>query len=72
MLVSYASDIVVRLPFPQPFDCIIMRRSTLLKAKPEYVVRLAKWLRLHIDGMSAHQIAKLVYWRITRSGINRH
>lgn len=49
-----------------------MRRRTLLKAKPEYVLRLAKWLHLHIDGMSSRQIAKLVYWRITRTGCNRY
>lgn len=49
-----------------------MRRSTLLKAKPENVVRLAHYLKLHIDGMSIRQIAKLVYWRITRTGYNRY
>ena len=49
-----------------------MRRGTLFKAKPDYVVRLARYLKLHIDGMSHRHIAKLVYWRITRSGYNRH
>lgn len=49
-----------------------MRRGTLLKAKPEYLIRLAKWLHLHIDGMSHRHIAKLVYWRITRTGYNRY
>jgi hypothetical protein len=26
-----------------------MRRGTLIKAKPEYVVRLARYLKLHLD-----------------------
>ena len=41
-------------------------RSTLGKAKPENLLRLAKALRLHTNGMSHRQISKLVYWRITR------
>jgi hypothetical protein len=49
-----------------------MRRSTLIKSKPEYVVRLARYFKLHIDGMSHRHIAKLVYWRITRTGYNRY
>ena len=49
-----------------------MKRGTLLKAKPENVIRLAKYLKLHINGMSHRQIASLVYWRITRTGYNRY
>lgn len=43
-----------------------MKTATLKKAKPENVVRLAKWLKLDIDGMSHRHIVKLVKWRITR------
>ena len=43
-----------------------MKRSTLKKAKPEDVIRLAKWLKLRIDGMSHRQVIKLIYWLITR------
>lgn len=43
-----------------------INKSDLKKSKPENVIRLAKWLRLHIDGMSLRQIIKLIYWRITR------
>jgi hypothetical protein len=49
-----------------------MKRSTLRQAKPENVLRLAKWLHLQIDGMSHRQIIHLVRWRITRTGFNRH
>ena len=47
-------------------------RADLKKAKPENVIRLAKWLKLNIEGMSIRQIIQLVYWRITRTGYNRH
>jgi len=43
-----------------------MKKSTLKKAKPENVIRLAKWLRLHIDGMSLRQVIKLICWLTTR------
>lgn len=43
----------------------------LRKAKPENVIRLAKWLQLYIDGMSLGQIIRLIRWRVTR-GISRH
>jgi hypothetical protein len=49
-----------------------MRLKTLRKAKPEAVLRLANWYHLHIDGMSYRQILKLVKWRVTRNGMNRH
>ena len=49
-----------------------MKLSTLKKANPENILRLAKWLRLHVDGMSYNQIVKLVKWRITRGIHNRH
>ena len=45
--------------------------AQLKKAKPENVIRLAKWLKLDIEGMSIQQIIKLVRWRITR-GVSRH
>jgi len=44
----------------------------LKKAKSENVIRLARWLKLHIDNMSMRQIIKLVYWRITRNPNSRH
>jgi hypothetical protein len=43
-----------------------MKRSTLKAAKPEDVVRLAKWLKLRIDGMKHKQIVSLVYWLLSR------
>lgn len=46
-----------------------MKRSTLRKSKPEYIIRFAKWLDLSIYGMSHNQIANLIYWRITRSTV---
>lgn len=47
-------------------DPICISRKNLKKAKPENVKRLARWLKLDIDGMSDAQIVKLVWWRITR------
>lgn len=38
----------------------------LKKAKPENLIRLAKALKLRIEGMRHGQIARLVRWRITR------
>ena len=43
-----------------------IKKNTLLRAKPSNVIRLAKYLNLYTDQMSHHQVAKLVYWRITR------
>lgn len=51
---------------------LVMKLSTLKKAKPEDVLRLAKWLRLRINGMSYNQILKLIKWRTTRGEHNRH
>ena len=45
---------------------MLLSRHILRKAKPENLIRLAKWLKLHIDGISHRQIVNLVYWRITR------
>lgn len=50
---------------------MLIKIAHLKKAKPENVIRLAKWLKLHIEGMSIEQIIRLVYWRITR-GKTRH
>jgi hypothetical protein len=44
----------------------MITKSDLRKAKPENVRRLAKWLDLHIDGMSDRQVIKLVHWYLTR------
>lgn len=36
------------------------------RLNPAGLRRLAKFLRLHIDGMSDRQIVKLVWWLLTR------
>lgn len=33
---------------------------------PGSVSRLARYLKLHTDGMSVRQVIKLVYWRLSR------
>ena len=38
--------------------------NNLKKAKPENVIRLARFLKLRIQGMSIGQIIRLVHWRI--------
>lgn len=44
-----------------------MSRKTLRAATPENLIRLGKWLKLDTDAVVSHkQLAKLVYWRITR------
>jgi len=50
---------------------IKMEKRWLKNAKPENVVRLAKWLKLEISGMSHRQIIKLVKWRCNRGVHNR-
>ena len=49
-----------------------IKKRHLMNAKPENLIRLAKSLRLQINGMSHKQIAKLVYWRIRRDNLNRY
>lgn len=49
-----------------------IRRGHLIRSKPEDILRLARWLRLQIQGMKHKQIASLVYWRVTRNENNRH
>lgn len=46
---------------------MIIKKHHLKNAKPENVVRLAKFLKLNIDGMSHKQIISLVWWRLTRN-----
>ncbi|MDI1433872.1 hypothetical protein [Polyangium sorediatum] len=51
-----------------------MRRGTLRKAarlNPGGLLRLARFLRLRVEGMSLRQVASLVYWRITRGRYRR-
>jgi len=51
-----------------------MRRGTLRRAariNPRGLLRLARFLRLRVEGMSPRQVANLVYWRITRDGYRR-
>jgi hypothetical protein len=43
-----------------------IKRSTLKKAKPENLLRLAKYLKLRTDGMSHRNVSKLIYWLLTR------
>lgn len=49
-----------------------MRRSTIGKAKIDNVFRLAKWLKLQINGMSFRQVVKLIRWRITRNNLSSY
>jgi len=44
-----------------------LTKSQLRRAKPEALVRFARWLKLrNIDEMSHRQLASLVHWLITR------
>ncbi len=38
----------------------------------ENILRLAKYLRLNIKGMSLRQIKKLIKWRLSRNINNRY
>lgn len=50
-----------------------IRRGTLIRANPDDVLRLARYLRLKVgQSWSRKHVAALVYWRITRNQINRH
>ena len=40
--------------------------STLKGSQPANLARLAKHLKLRVDGMKHGQIARLVHWRLTR------
>lgn len=51
---------------------MIIKRGLLKKAKPENVIRLAIYLKLYINKMSINQIIGLIYWRLSRTGYNRH
>ena len=52
-------------------DSTIIKTSTLRKSKPENLLRLAKFLKLHTDGMSHRQIASLIHWLLTRQDKRR-
>lgn len=41
-----------------------MTKKSLLKAKPEYLIRLAKWLKLDINGLRHSEIAYQIYFHI--------
>jgi len=45
--------------------------AKLRKAKPENLVRLAKFLKLNTKGMSHAHLARLVRWRITREDMKK-
>lgn len=40
--------------------------QSLKKAKPDNIIRFAKWLKLRIDDMSIRQMIKLINWRLGR------
>lgn len=44
----------------------IIKKQQLYRADPTALKRLAAALRLHTDGMSHRQIARLVFWLLTR------
>lgn len=41
-----------------------MTREEIMRARAEDVRRLARFLRLQIDGMSDRQVRRLVWWRL--------
>jgi len=41
-----------------------MKKSTLLNAKPGYLVRFAHWLKLDIKGMRHKEIAERIYFHL--------
>lgn len=44
-----------------------LRRRQLMKARPEDVRRLARWLSVrHIDTMSHKQLCRFLHWLFTR------
>jgi uncharacterized protein YoaH (UPF0181 family) len=45
----------------------MIKKRHLKETKPENVIRLAKWLKLRIDGMSTKQIIALVAWRLHKN-----
>lgn len=50
-----------------------IRRGRLIRSNREYLIRLATYLKLNFENIwSNKHIASLIYWRITRSEINRH
>ncbi len=43
-----------------------IRKKDLYNSKPNNLIRLANHLGLDIVGMKHRQIARLIYWRLTR------
>ncbi len=43
------------------------RLKKAVKSNPEGVLRLAKFLKLSITGMSVGQVSRLIRWRLTRN-----
>ena len=54
----------MKLGFRNSLSRKTLRKSA--KENPEGLVRLAKFLKLTITGMSLRQVADLIRWRITR------
>jgi hypothetical protein len=44
----------------------IVRRTHLMRAKPEGVRRLAIYLKLDIEGMSDRHVARYVWWALRK------
>lgn len=43
---------------------MIIRRTQLLRSKPEYLIRLAKWLQIEVKDLTHQQITHLVSEKI--------
>lgn len=43
-----------------------IRKRDLYNSKPDNLIRLANYLGLNIEGMRHKQLARLIYWRLTR------
>ena len=49
---------------------MLIKIEHLKKAKPENVIRLARWLKLNIEGLNIEQIINLVYYRFVKDKYN--
>lgn len=45
----------------------MIKKSTLKEAKPEDIIRLAKWMGLHINDYSINQVIDLIIWRLHKN-----
>jgi hypothetical protein len=42
----------------------MLRKKTLLRAKTENLIRLAKWLEIDVAGLSHYEIAENIYFHL--------